>query len=227
MTPASASTNTSDSTRTGIGARRVALGIGILTVTVLSITSCGSTSPSAGSPPKVVSPALAQTATSEVTGSGSNSGAVIPTGVAAKCAASGYVGDTLCTSTSSEDPLRLTLVKVIDPATPADPNNAATDGTRWVGFKMTVVVDGPDSNTGVAFAIGSDGKEYGYNSSYTLGNTAACTETEINESGGAQQGKPETICPGAMIPTTVSVAKVAFSGLGTDSGTGVVYWTVP
>ncbi len=121
----------------------------------------------------------------------------------------------------------MTLVRVIDPATPTDPNNAAAAGSRWVGFKLTVVVNGPDSNTGVVFAIGSDGKPYGYNSSYTLGNTADCTETEISESGGAQEGKPETICPGTMIPTGVSVAKIAFSGLGTESGTGVVYWTVP
>jgi hypothetical protein len=204
------------------GARRLASGIGILTLTVLSVAGCGSSSPSAVSSPTVP----VGTGVGSIPGT-VTSGTPTSTSAAAACATSGHVGDTLCTSTASEDPLKVTLVKVIDPATPADPNNAATAGTRWVGFNITVVVEGPDSNSGVAFAIGSDGKEYGYNSSYTLGNTAGCTETEVNESGGGQQGKPETICPGAMIPNGVSVAKVAFSGLGTDSGTGVVYWTVP
>jgi hypothetical protein len=142
------------------------------------------------------------------------------TAVSASAPTGRPIGATQSTKTASEDPEKLTLVKVIDPATPTDPNNAAPDGMRWVGLDFTVVVNGPDSEAGKAFVIGSDGNNYGLDTAYSIGPYSGCTDTADNE----KQGKSFTSCFGALVPTGVTVATVAFSGLETASGPGIVYW---
>ncbi len=132
------------------------------------------------------------------------------------------IGTTQSTKTSSEDPEKITLEKVIDPAVPNDPNNAAAAGSRWVGLNFTAVVEGPDSLAGEPFIIGSDGMTYGFNSAEIIGPFPGCTSSGDN----VPQGKPQTLCWGTMMPTGVTVAKVVFSGLGTtESGTGVLFWS--
>jgi hypothetical protein len=132
------------------------------------------------------------------------------------------IGTTQSTKTSAEDPEKVTLVKVVDPAVPNDPNNAAASGTRWVGLDFTVIVEGPDSLGGEPFIIGSDGTTYGFNSAEIIGPFPGCTASGDN----VPEGKPQTLCWGTMIPTGVTVSKVAFSGLGsTQSGTGVLFWS--
>jgi hypothetical protein len=131
------------------------------------------------------------------------------------------IGTTQSTKSAAEDPEKVTLVKVVDPAVPTDPNNAASDGMRWVGLDFTVVVEGPDSVAGEAFVIGSDGTTYGFNSAEIIGPFPGCTASGDD----VPQGKPQTLCKGTMMPTGVTVAKVAFSGLQTQSGTGVLYWS--
>ncbi len=132
------------------------------------------------------------------------------------------IGTTQSTKSMATDPEKITLVKVIDPAVPNDPNNAATAGMRWVGLDFTAVVEGPDPLAGEPFIIGSDGTTYGFNSSDLIGPFPGCTTS----SGDIPQGKPQTLCWGTMIPTGVTVAKVGFSGLGTtQSGTGVLFWS--
>jgi hypothetical protein len=153
--------------------------------------------------------ALGSTTATTTAGSGGSTAAGVP------------IGTTQATKTASEDPLKVTLVKVFDPAVPANPDNAASAGMRWVGLQFTVVVNGPDSDTGSAFIIGSDGNTYGFNSSEIIGPFPGCADTSSN----SREGKPSTICPGTMMPTGVTVAKVAFSGLATETGTGVVYWS--
>jgi hypothetical protein len=149
--------------------------------------------------------------------------ATTSTGATGGSAASGQpIGTTQSTKSTATDPEKITLVKVIDPAVPNDPNNAAATGMRWVGLDFTAVVEGPDSLGGEPFVIGSDGMTYGFNSAEIIGPFPGCTGTGNN----VPQGKPQTLCWGTMIPTGVSVAKVAFSGLGTtQSGTGVLFWS--
>lgn len=145
------------------------------------------------------------------------------TGATGGSAAGGQpIGTTQSTKSSATDPEKITLVKVIDPAVPNDPNNAATAGMRWVGLDFTAVVEGPDSLGGEPFVIGSDGMTYGFNSAELIGPFPGCTASGDN----VPQGKSQTLCWGTMIPTGVTVSKVAFSGLGTtQSGTGVLFWS--
>jgi hypothetical protein len=145
------------------------------------------------------------------------------TGASGGSAAGGQpIGTTQSTKSSATDPEKITLVKVIDPAVPNDPNNAATAGMRWVGLDFTAVVEGPDSLGGEPFIIGSDGMTYGFNSGELIGPFPGCTSSGDN----VPQGKSQTLCWGTMIPTGVTVSKVAFSGLGTtQSGTGVLFWS--
>ena len=149
-----------------------------------------------------------QTSTTQRSSAGGSSAAAPP-------------GTTQSTKTASEDPLKVTLVKVTDPATQTDPNNGPYAGMRWVGLQFTVVVNGPDEDTGTSFIIGSDGMTYGFNTSQSIGGYSTCTATTDT----LRQGRPATICTGVMLPTSVQVTKVAFSGLATEKGTGVVYWS--
>jgi hypothetical protein len=134
------------------------------------------------------------------------------------------LGTTQSTTTSAEDPEKVTLVKVTDPASQTDPNNAPYAGMRWVGMQFTVVVNGPDSLAGAPFIIGSDGMTYGFNTAQNIGGFSGCTQVPAD--GQAKEGKPSTLCVGAMLPTNVQVAKVVFSGLQTtQTGKGVLYWS--
>jgi hypothetical protein len=134
------------------------------------------------------------------------------------------VGTTQSTQTSAEDPEKVTLVKVTDPASQTDPNNAPYAGMRWVGLQFTVVVNGPDSLAGAYFIIGSDGMTYGFNTAQSIGGFSGCTQVPTD--GQAKEGKPSTLCVGDMLPTGVQVAKVVFSGLQTtQTGKGVLYWS--
>src|SRR5580693_6747535 len=81
---------------------------------------------------------------------------------------SGNLGDTLVMEDSSDDVAHVTMVKVFDPATGFDVNTTPPDGTRWVGFEGTIVIDGDRSgqDSTAVDVIGSDGQTYGANTSY-------------------------------------------------------------
>jgi hypothetical protein len=150
--------------------------------------------------------------TTATTSGGGSSGAAPP------------VGTTQSTTSAATDPEKVTLVKITDPATQTDPNNAPYAGMRWVGLEITIVVNGPDSPAGSYFIIGSDGMTYGFNTSQMIGGFSGCTQVPAD--GNPKEGKPLTMCGGDMLPTNVQVAKVVFSGLGsTQTGKGVVYWS--
>lgn len=183
--------------------------------TTVGLSGCGGSSSSSSSSTGTTSAADAAKPAASQSASGSTNSA---TGTAS----TGKLGDTLDTKTGSEDPLKVTLVKVTDPATQTDPNNAPSAKMRWVGLQIKVVVNGPDGNNGSAFIKGDDGKDYGFNTSVMIGAFSGCTATNNI----VPQGQPATICTGAMVPTNVHVAKVAFTGLGTETGTGVIYWTL-
>src|SRR5579862_4172190 len=58
---------------------------------------------------------------------------------------SGTLGDTLAMEDGGGAIAHVTLVKIFDPATGFDPNTTPPDGTRWVGFELTIVVAGDRS----------------------------------------------------------------------------------
>jgi hypothetical protein len=154
--------------------------------------------------------ALRASGTTTATTAGGSSGSLKPPGT------------TQSTKTVATDPESVTFMKLTDPAVPKDPDNAANPGMRWVGLQFKVVVHGPDSVGGTGFVIGGDGVTYGFNSAELIGPFPGCTGT----TGTPPEGKPWTICTGTMMPTGVAVAKVVFSGTGSNqSGPGVLYWS--
>ncbi len=58
---------------------------------------------------------------------------------------SGNLGDTLTMMDAGDDIAHVTLVKVFDPATGLDPDDTPPDGTRWVAFEGTIVINGARS----------------------------------------------------------------------------------
>ncbi|MGA7987603.1 MAG: hypothetical protein WCB51_04305 [Candidatus Dormiibacterota bacterium] len=145
------------------------------------------------------------------------SGAVGPT--------SGNLGDTLAMMDGGDDIAHVTLLKVFDPVNVVDPNDTPPDGTRWVGFEGTIVIDGSRSGEdSTAFdVIGSDGQTYGADTAYHIGAFDGCTDTGIDVPSGATQ----TFCAGVGLPPGVTVAKVGYSTEGVDGhAPAKLFWTV-
>ncbi len=129
-------------------------------------------------------------------------------------ATSGQLGDTLVMEDAGDDVAHVTLLKVFDSATGFDPNTSPPDGTRWVGFEGTIVIDGSRSgedSTSVD-VIGSDGQTYGADTAYHLSTFDGCTATGIDVS----PGQTQTFCAGVGLPPGVTVAKVGYSTEGVD-----------
>ena len=125
-----------------------------------------------------------------------------------------------------EDLAHVTLVKVFDPATGYDPNTTPPDGTRWVGFEGTIVVDGSRAGEDATSfdVIGSDGQTYGTNTAYFLSAFDGCTDTDGND---IKSGQTETFCSAVGLPPGVTVAKVGYSTEGVSgSAPAVLFWTV-
>ena len=140
-------------------------------------------------------------------------------------ATSGQLGDTLVMEDAGDDVAHVTLLKVFDSATGFDPNTSPPDGTRWVGFEGTIVIDGSRSgedSTSVD-VIGSDGQTYGADTAYHLSTFDGCTATGIDVS----PGQTQTFCAGVGLPPGVTVAKVGYSTEGVDGhAPAVLFWTV-
>jgi hypothetical protein len=187
---------------------RTVLAVAALGATAALVAACGGTSST-----KTISiPSLAG-------GSGSTpSGASGPT--------SGNLGDTLVMQDIGDDIAHVTLLKVFDPATGFDPNTTPPDGTRWVGFELTIVINGSRSgedNTSVE-VIGSDGKIYGTDTAYGLGKFDGCVATDTSE---LASGATQTVCSGVGVPPGVTVAKVGYSTEGVSGNAPAkLFWTV-
>ncbi len=147
-------------------------------------------------------------------------------GAASKAATTGHLGDTLTYTDLGGDQIDVTLVKLTDAATPADANNAAVAGSRWVGLEMTIDNHqiAPSDDSVQADGTGSDGQRYGFNTSYHIGGFAGCTATVES----AADGQTATFCAGFMVPTGVSVTSVGYSVAGADIGApDDLTWMVP
>ena len=146
----------------------------------------------------------------------------------------GHVGDSLTLTELGGDKVDITLVKVFDPATVADVNNAAPAGARWVGLEITTnnhssaiaeqseVVDGmaSDGETLTTEAVFQ-------NSAHQIGAFKECT----NPTGPAQTDHPYTSCAAFLVPTGVTVTSVSARVGGTEIYTTATAdqatWKVP
>lgn len=138
---------------------------------------------------------------------------------------SGNLGDTLTMMDAGDDIAHVTLVKVFDPATGLDPDDTPPDGTRWVAFEGTIVINGARSGEdSTAFdVIGSDGQTYGADTAYHIGTFDGCTDTGIDVPSGATQ----TFCAEVGLPPGITVAKVGYSTEGVDGNApAALFWTV-
>jgi hypothetical protein len=127
---------------------------------------------------------------------------------------------------SGGDVAHVTLVKIFDPPTGYDPNTTPPDGTRWVAFEGTIVVDGDRAGQDAQDfdVIGSDGQTYGSNTSYFLSVFDGCTATNISD---VKSGQTQTICSAVGVPPGVTVAKVGYSTEGVNgTAPAVLFWTV-
>jgi hypothetical protein len=174
----------------------------------LVIAACGSTSPNG----------LASLPTLPTGFQSTPSAAVGPT--------TGNLGDTLSMVDSGDDVAHVTLVKIFDPPTGYNRNTTPPDGTRWVAFEGTIVIDGSRAGQDASEfeAMGSDGQTYGVNTSYFLTVFDGCTASEIDE---VKPGQAQTICSAVGVPPGVSVVKVGYSTEGVNGGAvAKLFWTV-
>jgi hypothetical protein len=156
----------------------------------------------------------------------SAAGSAAPSAAGSTGAATGHLGDTLTYTDLAGDQIDVTLVKLTDPATPSDANNAAAAGTRWVGLEMTIDNHevAPSDDSVQADGTGSDGQRYGFNTSYHIGGFAGCTATVDS----ASAGDTATFCAGFMVPTGVTIVSVGYSVAGADIGApDDLTWMVP
>ncbi len=190
---------------------RAVISVAALVVAATAIAGCGATTTGGTTGGSTSIPSL------------SGAGVATPTGSPGPT--SGQVGDTLVMGDAGEDVAHVTLLKVFDPATGFDPNMTPPDGTRWVGFEGTIVINGSRSgqdSTSVD-VIGSDGQTYGADTSYHLSTFDGCSASSID----VAPGQTQTFCAGVGLPPGVTVAKVGYSTEGVDGNApAVLFWTV-
>jgi hypothetical protein len=191
-----------------IAGARTALAALSLGTAVTLIAACGATTPAG----------LGSLPTLPIGSASTPSAAVGPT--------TGNIGDTLSMVDSGGDVAQVTLVNVFDPPTGYDPNATPPDGTRWVAFEGTIVIDGDRAGQDADEfeVIGSDGQTYGVNTSYFLNVFDGCSASNIED---VKSGQTQTICSAVGVPPGVTVAKVGYSTEGVNTGAPAkLFWTV-
>jgi hypothetical protein len=191
---------------------RATRAVGVVTIIggAALVAACGPTTPSVSVP--------TPNFTSGAVGAPTASPSLGPT--------SGQLGDTLTMEDVGEDIAHVTMLKVFDPPTGVDPNAQPPDGTRWVGFEGTIVIDGVRSGQDSISVevIGSDGQTYGSPTGYHLSVFDGCTATDGN---GLPPGQTQTFCAGVGLPPGITVAKIGYSTEGVDGGAPAkLFWTV-
>jgi hypothetical protein len=143
---------------------------------------------------------------------------------------SGRLGDTLSMEDSGDDIANVTLTRVFDPVTVTDSGEfPPPDGTRWVGFEGTIVINGARSGSDSTYvvAIGSDGHTYGPDN---LPAFVGCTPTP-DDAAVLPSGTTQTFCAGVGLPQGVTVAKIGYTTAeASTSSNGLapakLFWTV-
>ena len=157
-----------------------------------------------------------------------------PTAAGSAGSATGHVGATLTVTMLGGDKADVTLVKVVDPATVTDANNAAPAGARWVGLEITTVdhSSGAGGQQVLVDGVGSDGKPLTTDavfqgSSHEIGAFTECT----SPGSFMDTDQPNTICPAFLVPTGVTLttvgAKVGGAEIGDPAAVDQAVWMVP
>ncbi len=188
--------------------------------------ACSGTAPSlatgnggSGASPAAVAAAATQGSTPAAEGSAS---------------ATGHVGATLTVTILGGDKADVTLVKVVDPATVTDANNAAPAGARWVGLEITTVDHSSDAagQQVLVDGMGSDGKPLTTDAvfqgfAHEIGAFRECTSPGST----MDADQPNTICPAFLVPVGVTLtkvgAKVGGAEIGDPTAADQAVWTVP
>ncbi|MFI5259938.1 MAG: hypothetical protein ACHQ01_10080 [Candidatus Limnocylindrales bacterium] len=203
---------------------RGALALAVLSVVAVACSGSSSGSPTGGgglgtSQPPVV---IAGTPSSAPAGAGS-AGVV-----------SGHVGDTLTVTMLGGDKADVTLVKVVDPATVTDANNAAPAGARWVGLEVTTVdhSSGASGDQVLVDGIGSDGQPLTTDAVFQGSSHEIGAFTECTSMGSFMEtDQANTICPAFLVPTGVTLAsvgaKVGGAEIAETTAVDQVSWKVP
>jgi hypothetical protein len=205
----------------------LAVRCGVALILATSVAACGGAadSPVSGQGPTLAPVAATPAGPGETGAIGATTGAT--TGATgATGATTGHLGDTLTYTDLAGDQIDVTLVRLTDPASPTDANNAAVAGSRWVGLQMTIDNHeiAPSDDSVQADGTGSDGQRYGFNTSYHIGGFDGCTATVAS----AAAGQTATFCAGFMVPTGVTVVGVGYSVAGADIGApDDLTWIVP
>lgn len=145
-----------------------------------------------------------------------------PATAGASLGTTGHLGDTLGVEDGNGHDLRVTLVKMFDPATST---TAAPAGQHWIGIQLSIVdttADDP-AQTLVVDGMGSDGQRYGLNSGYGIGTFKECIATWAS----AKLGVAYTECHGFLVPTGVTVASVGYTAAASAGTNDQITWTVP
>jgi hypothetical protein len=191
------------------------LGIATLAAALTMVVGCGAATGAPTSSGSVSSPTLPP-------GSGATAQ---PTATPTSAPSTGHLGDTLTYTAPGASPVHVTMVKVFDPATGFDPNDAPPTGTHWVGFEATLVDDGQTSDDDAPQVLveGSDGQTYGLNEAYNITVFDGCTDNDD-----AGPGQTATLCTAVGLPQGVTVAKILYSPISLTAATdAVLFWTVP
>ena len=168
--------------------------------------------------------------------SGNGAGSTAASGLGSTPAAArtgpvtGHVGDKLTFSGSAGDSADATLVKVFDPATPANTSTAPLPaGARWVGIELLIdnhspqaggdswVVDGKASN---GSALTTDDVYQGF--SRPIGAFTGCTESTSM----SDPDVPYTQCEAFVVPDGQTLVQVGYE-INQFGPTDQATWTVP
>jgi hypothetical protein len=182
-------------------AARGALALAVLSVVAVACSGSSSSSPTGGGGLGASQPPAAIAGTPGSAPAAAGSAGVV----------TGHVGDTLTVTMLGGDTADVTLVKVVDPATVTDANNAAPAGARWVGLEITTVdhSSGASGDQVLVDGIGSDGQPLTTDAVFQGSSHEIGAFTECTSMGSFMEtDQANTICPAFLVPTGVTLTSV-------------------
>lgn len=198
-----------------------ALGLGGV---LLLCAACGTSPKAVNQPTGTTGSATSNASSTGATGAASSTTSP-PTSTTTTTKPVAHVGATLKLTGETSTTVSVTLVKVMDPATPATSFTTPGTGKRLVAAEFTVKDVGSKAVTGDAnndaTLVGSNGQTY----SPTFATIGGCTNFSSGQFQLAQN-ESATGCVSFGVPTGVTIAKVKWSpssGFATDFGE----WVVP
>jgi hypothetical protein len=205
-------------------AARGALALAVLSVVAVACSGSSSSSLPGGGGVGTSQPPAAIAGTPESAPAAAGSAGVV----------TGHVGDTLTVTMLGGDKAEIAFVKVVDPATVADANNAAPAGARWVGLEVTTVdhSSGASGQQVLVDGIGSDGQPLTTDSVFQGSSHEIGAFTECTSMGSFMEtDQANTICPAFLVPTGVTLTSVGANVGGAEiaetTAVDQAIWKIP